>query len=203
MSINAIQFQKGLSLPNFLALYGTNAQCEAAVVKMRWPEGFVCTRCACKRYAPTYKGRKIWECLDCGYQCSFIAGTVFEHTKLPLSIWFLALYLVTQSKNAISALELKRQLGIGYKAAWLMKHKLLQTMCQREAHRKLEGRVELDDAYLGGEHGGKCGRGRGAENKTPFVAAVQTNQHGKPMYMTLSPIAAFTNAAISQWAGER
>jgi hypothetical protein len=105
---------------------------------------------------------------------------------------------VTQSKNAISALELKRQLGIGYKAAWLMKHKLLQTMCQREAHRKLEGRVELDDAYLGGEHEGK--RGRGSENKTPFVAAVQTNQHGKPMYMTLSPIAGFTHAAIAQWA---
>lgn len=198
MSINTVQFQKGLSLPEFLKRYGTNEQCEAAVVKMRWPKGFVCSKCECKRYAPTHNGRKLWECLDCGYQCSSIAGTVFEHTKLPLSTWFLGIYLVTQSKNAISALELKRQLGIGYKASWLMKHKLLQTMCQREADRKLDGRVELDDAYLGGEQEGK--RGRGSPNKTPFVAAVQTNEHGKPMYITLSPVAGFTNEAIAQWA---
>jgi ribosomal protein L37AE/L43A len=198
MPINTVQFQKGLSLPQFLRLYGTNEQCEAAVVKMRWPKGFVCTRCECKRYAPTHNGRKLWECLGCGYQCSSIAGTVFEHTKLGLSVWFLGIYLVTQSKNAISALELKRQLGIGYKAAWLMKHKLLQTMFQRETNRKLEGRVELDDAYLGGEHEGK--RGRGSPNKTPFVAAVQTNQEGKPMFMRLSPVSGFTSDALELWA---
>ena len=56
-------------------------------------------------------GRQLWECLICGYQSSSIVGTVFEHTKLPLSVWFLALHLMTQSKNAVSALELKRQLG--------------------------------------------------------------------------------------------
>jgi ribosomal protein L37AE/L43A len=198
MPINTVQFQKGLSLPQFLLLYGTNEQCEAAVVKMRWPKGFICTKCACKRYAPTHNGRKLWECLGCGYQSSSIAGTVFEHTKLPLSVWFLGIYLVTQSKNAISALELKRQLGIGYKAAWLMKHKLLQTMFQRETNRKLEGRIELDDAYLGGEHEGK--RGRGSPNKTPFVAAVQTNGEGKPMFMRLSPVSGFTRDALEHWA---
>ena len=81
----------------------------------------------------------MWECLGCGYQCSSIVGTVFEHTKLPLSIWFLAIYLLTQSKNAVSALELKRQLGVSYKTAWLIKHKLLQTMLLREepAHVKI------------------------------------------------------------------
>ena len=98
-----------------------------------------------------------------------------EATKLPLRKWFLSMYLMTQSKNAISSLELKRQLGVSYKTAWMMKHKLLEVMVQREAPRTLEGRVEIDDAYLGGERtGGK--RGRGSENKVPFVAAVETLQ---------------------------
>ena len=76
-------------------------------------------------------------------------GTVFEHTKLPLSLWFLAIYLMTQSKNAVSCLELMRQLGVSYKTAWLMKYKLLQTMLVREEARRLDGRVEIDDAYSG------------------------------------------------------
>jgi hypothetical protein len=100
-------------------------------------------------------------------------GTVFEHTKLPLSVWFLAIYLMTQSKNAVSVLELKRQLGVGYKAAWLLKHRLLQTMLLPEEPRRLDGRVEIDDAYLGGERPGKPGRG--SENTTAFVAGVQTS----------------------------
>lgn len=198
MPINTVQFQKGLSLPEFLDQYGTKEQCEAALVAMRWPKGWICPKCACTRYAATHNGRKLWECLGCEYQCSSISGTVFQHTKLPLSIWFLGIYLVSQSKNGISALSLKRQLGIGYKSAWLMKHKLLQTMFEREENRKLDGRVELDDAYLGGEYEGK--RGRGSPNKTPFVAAVQTDTQGKPMFMRLSAVAGFTNQAIEQWA---
>jgi hypothetical protein len=125
-------------------------------------------------------------------------GTVFEHTKLALSVWFLAIYLMTQSKNAVSALELKRQLGVSYKAAWLLKHKLLQTMLLREEPRRLDGRVEIDDAYLGGERPGKPGRG--SENKTAFVAAVQTSADGKPLLMRLSKVAGFTKEALQQWA---
>ena len=138
--------------------------------------------------------------MECGYKCSSIVGTVFEHTKLPLPIWFLAIYLMTQSKNAVSALELKRQLGVSYKTAWSIKHKLLQTMLQREESRHLEGRVEIDDAYLGGVKQEK--RGRGSENKTPFVAAIQTDDEGKPSLMRLTRVESFTHAAIKQWATE-
>jgi hypothetical protein len=123
---------------------------------------------------------------------------VFERTKLPLSVWFLAIYLMTQSKNAVSALELKRQLGVSYKAAWLMKHKLLQTMLLREDSRRLDGRVQIDDAYLGGEKAGKPGRG--SENKTAFVAAVQTSANGRPLFMSLKQVASFTKEALTQWA---
>lgn len=198
MAMNKIQFQAGLSMRDFQRQYGTDEQCEAAVFASRWPQGWNCPRCAGARYACTHHGRKLWECLGCGYQCSSIVGTVFEHTKLPLSIWFLAIYLLTQSKNAVSALELKRQLGVSYKTAWLIKHKLLQTMLLREEPRRLEGRVEIDDAYLGGEKAGK--RGRGSGNKTAFVAAVQTGAEGKPLFMRLTPVAGFTHAALKQWA---
>lgn len=198
MAMNRIQFQQGLSMAAFQRQYGTNEQCEAALIASRWPNGWACPRCQCARYARTYSGRRLWECLDCGYQCSSIVGTVFENTKLPLSVWFLGIYLVTQSKNAISTLELSRQLGVSYKATWLLKHKLLQTMLLREEPRRLDGRVEIDDAYLGGEKAGKPGRG--SENKTAFVAAVQTNVDGKPLFMALKRVASFTTEALTQWA---
>jgi len=114
----------------------------------------------------TYNGRRIWECLDCGYQCSSIVGTVFEHTKLRLTQWFLGIYLMTQSKNTVAGLELMRQLGVSYKTAWLVKHKLMQTMLVREAPRRLTDRVEIDDAYLGGERVGRRGTGLGAARPT-------------------------------------
>jgi transposase-like protein len=198
MAMNKIQFQAGLSMRAFQEQYGTDEQCEAALVKMRWPTGWQCSRCSCQRYACTHNGRKLWECLDCGYQSSSIVGTVLEHTKLPLSVWFLAIYLMTQSKNAVSTLELKRQLGVSYKTAWSVKHKLLQTMLLREEPRRLDQRVEIDDSYLGGEHTGK--RGRGSPNKTAFVAAVQTTAAGMPQYMRLTRVASFTKEALRDWA---
>ena len=198
MPMNKIQFQAGLSIKEFQRRYGSEAQCEEALVMSRWPQGWRCARCQCSRYCLTQHGRKLWECLDCGYQSSSIVGTIFEHTKLPLTTWFLALYLLTQNKNAISALELKRQLGVCYKTAWSIKHKLLQTMLLREEQRRLDGRVELDDAYLGGEKAGKPGRG--SENKTAFVAAVQTSDDGRPLFMRLDQVASFTKAALKDWA---
>ncbi|NMM26302.1 MAG: transposase [Glaciimonas sp.] len=86
MTMNKVQFQKGLSLDGFLKKYGIEAQCEEALAVARWPQGYQCPRCACKRVAMTHNGRRLWECLDCGYQCSAIAGTVMETTKLPLRI---------------------------------------------------------------------------------------------------------------------
>lgn len=105
-------------------------------------------------------------------------------------------HLLTQAKNNVSALELMRHLGVRYKAAWLMKHKLLQVMTEREASRVLEGRVEMDDAYLGGERPGK--RGRGSENKVSFVVAVQTTEDGKPIFVRFNRIP-FTKEAVEAW----
>ena len=98
---------------------------------------------------------------------------------LPLTIWFLAMHLLTQAKNNVSALELKRHLGVRYKTAWLLKHKLMQVMSEREAPRQLDGRVEIDDAYLGGElPGGKSGRG--SENKVSATPRLLSGQEIGP-----------------------
>ena len=199
MEMNRVQFQHGLSLADFLKRYGTGELCESHVVASRWPEGFVCSRCSSKRYAMSFNGRRIRECLDCGYQCSSIVGTVFGHIKLRLTQWFLGVYLMTQSKNAVAGLELMRQLDVSYKTAWLVRHQLMQTMLVRQAPRRLTDRVKIDHAYLGGERVGEK-PGRGSPNKVPFVAAVQTDLAGKPHLMRLTPVAGFTEAALTDRA---
>jgi len=198
MAINRVQFQAGLSMAEFMQRYGTQAQCLAALRQARWPEGFRCPRCQHARCSIFEReGRGYWQCCRCRHQTSALAGTIFQASKLPLTRWFLAMHLITQAKNNVSALELKRHLGVGYAAAWRIKHKLMQTMAQREARRILSGRIELDDAYLGGERRGKTGRG--SENKIPFVIAVQTSDDGRPQYVQLTRMP-FTRDAISAFA---
>lgn len=198
MGMNRVQMQAGLSMPEFLKQYGTEAQCEAVVMAMRWPQGYRCPICSGDRYATVRVGhRRLWQCHRCRHQTSLIAGTIFEATKLPLTIWFLAIYLVTQSKNAISALSLKRQLGVSYPTAWLVKHKLMVVMADVEDDRQLDGRIELDDAVLGGERPGR--RGVSGPNKVSFVAAVSTTDDGRPRYAKLAPLPAVAAEPISVW----
>ena len=185
MPINPIQFQRGLSLPEFFARYGSEEQCEAALERVRWPTGFVCPDCAERRHCLVHReGKRLWQCARCRKQTSLTAGTIFESTRLPLRLWFVGIYHLTQPKNNVAALELKRLLGVGYKAAWRLKHKLMQVMDEREATRVLSERVEVDDAYLGGVRPGKTGRG--AEGKVPFVIAVETHEEDhRPWYVRL------------------
>ena len=130
---------------------------------------------------------------------SLTAGTILANTKLALRTWFLAMYLMTQTKNGISALELSRQLSVSYNTAWKVKHKLMQVMKERDDARPLGGWVQLDDAYWGGQRrGGKTGRG--APGKTPFVAAVELNREGRPTRMRLSRVGGFRNEEIAAWA---
>ena len=182
-----------------MSLYGTDEQCEAALIARRWPRGFECPRCGVclARTSFERQGRRYWQCARCQYQCSVLSGTIFESSKLPLTSWFLAMQLLTQSTTNVSALELKRHLGVCCRTAWLVKHKILEGMRLAEADRQLTGRVEIDDAYLGGEHsGGKAGRG--SENKVPIVAAVQTTEDGLLHLACLSP-RPFTNKAMEEF----
>ena len=200
MSINQVQFQRGLSMAEFMERYGTEEKCHAALVASRWPRGFRCPACRDERHSTFVReGRSYWQCYRCRHQTTVTAGTIFDATKLPLTRWFVAMHLMTQAKNNVSALELKRHLGVRYKAAWLMKHKLLQVMAEREDRRVLDGRIEVDVAYLGGERPGK--RGRGSENKVSFIVAVQTADDGRPLLTRMNRIA-FTREAVADWANQ-
>lgn len=198
MAINPIQFQKGLSLTAFIADFGTEMQCSKALQAARWPHGFICGKCTSTSARSFYRGTlAYWHCNQCNHQTSLYSGTLFEHTLLPLTKWFLAMYLITQSKTNMAALELRRKIGVSWKSAWLLKHKLMEAMYQREAPRSLAGTVVIDDAYLGGElNGGK--RGRGSENKVPFIAAVQMRD-GKPQRVRFDVVSGFTFTAVEAW----
>jgi len=200
MAQNRIQFQKSLSLPEFLSKYGTEAKCAAALEKMRWPQGYVCPDCESKSHCIVWHGNvKTFQCNCCHAQMTLTSRTIFHATKLPLTTWFQAIYFLSQTKNNVSALELTRLLGVCYRTAWRMKHKIMQVMYEREQTTILAGRVEIDDAYLGGERSGGT-VGRGSENKVPFVAAVETNDQGHPKRAVFSPVKAFNSAEIAAWA---
>ena len=200
VAMNRIQFQPGLSMPEFFTLYGAEAQCATALEKVRWPNGFQCPCCGGTAHCVLRGGsHKVFQCNACRHQTSLIAGTAFQGTKLGLTVWFLAIYLISQAKSGLSALGLKRQLGVSYPTAWLINHKLMQAMAERDENYVLAGNIQVDDAYLGGERsGGKVGRG--SENKIPFVAAVSLSDEGHPLRIKLTPVPGFTLKAIAQWA---
>jgi transposase-like protein len=199
MPQNQIQFQHGMSLSEFIEQYGTEAKCEAALESARWPSGFVCPECGEHQHSCfVADGRRYWQCSHCRTQTTIRSGTLFHASKLPLTKWFQAIYLVTQNKNNISALSLKRYLGVGYCTAWRTKHKLLEAMTQRESTRLLEGVVVADDAVLGGVHSGKPGRG--SENKAPFMAAVELNDDGHPQHVRFDAIDDLTGESMAAWA---
>src|SRR5918993_548915 len=151
---------RGLSEKEFRERFGTEAACRAALFEMRGREALPCPVCGPRGFC-ALKPRQLFQCNRCKKQVRLTAGTVFQATKLPLTPWFAAICHLAQGKNGISSIELARRLGVKRQTAWLIKHKLMRAMGVREAAKpKLAGRVEVDDAYLGGEHpGGKRGRG--------------------------------------------
>jgi transposase-like protein len=198
MCKNKVQFQAGYSLIELFKNYGTENQCVEALFKWRWPSGFRCPQCGSGRHS-VVKTRKLYQCTDCHHQTSLISGTIFEQTKLPLTTWFLAIHLITQAKTGLSALALKRQIGVSYNTAWSMKHTIMQVMKERDDSKPLSGTIQLDDVYWGGERrGGK--RGRGSANKVSFVAAVSLNKEGHPMAINMNVLKGFRLTEISRWA---
>src|SRR5512133_2664095 len=171
MPRNRVQHQKGLSDDAFEQRYPDEEACRKARFAWRWPEGFKCPRCAGTNYSEI-QVRQLLQCRRCRYQTSLIAGTVLQGTKLPMRVWFRAMHLLGQGKKGVSNIELGRRLGISTNAAWRLQHKLMQAMLERDRRYKLGAagpRIEIDDAYIGGERTGEgSGRGRAA---TPPVSS--------------------------------
>ena len=199
MPRNRVQHQKGLSDDAFERLYPDEEACRKAWFTWRWPEGFKCPRCAGSKYCEI-RGRQLLQCRQCRHQTSTIAGTVLQGTKLPMRVWFRAMHLLTQGKKGLSNIELGRRLGISTNAAWRVQHKLMQAMIERDRRYKLGAsgpRIEIDDAYIGGERTGE-GSGRGRRGHAPFIMAVETTADGRPLYARLQVVRGFQTAEVKR-----
>lgn len=149
--------------------FGTEEACREYLVRLRWPDGFVCPRCENQRSWQTKRG--ILVCTACQYQVSPVAGTIFQGTHKPLTMWFRAIWWVTSQKTGASALSLQRVLGLGsYRTAWAWLHKLRRAMV-RPGRDRLSGQIEVDETYVGGKDTGKQGRQHG--KKALIVIAAQ------------------------------
>src|SRR5512132_51718 len=174
--------------------------CAAYLADARWPDGFRCPDCDHDKGWEFSTKAFTRECAGCGKQTSVTAGTVMHGSKLPLTVWFWAAYLMATHSNGIAALQLQKQLGLGsYKSAWLLCAKLRQAMVA--PHRSpLAGRVEIDETVI--PHRTKTdppagGQGRSADGKMLIAGAVEVHDGG-PGRVRLAPIADFAAARLHQ-----
>lgn len=136
------------TLLEFETRFATDEACRQYLFHLRWPEGFVCPRCAARTAWTTTRRRLV--CAACHHHTSVTAGTIFHDTRKPLRLWFRALWQVTSQKNGASALGVQRVLGLGgYLTAWTWLHKLRRAMV-RPGQDRLHGRIEVDETYVGG-----------------------------------------------------
>lgn len=162
------------SLTEFEARFSTEASCRDYLYQLRWPDGFRCPCCSHQKAWPI--GSTLFQCAECGYRASVIAGTIFQDTHKPLVLWFRAIWWVTSQKTGTSALGLQRVLGLGsYKTAWAWLHKLRRAMV-RPGRDRLSGTVEVDETYWGSLEEGV--RGRKTDKKVLIVVAAQEDGRG-------------------------
>lgn len=149
--------------------FNSEEACREYLFQLRWPNGFQCPRCNHTKAWPI--GNVLFQCADCDNQVSVTSGTIFHGTHKPLTLWFRAIWCVTNQKTGTSALGLQRALGLGsYRTAWVWLNKLRRAMV-RPGRERLRGRVEVDETYLGGLEEGV--RGRQTEKKALIVIAVE------------------------------
>jgi transposase-like protein len=161
------------TLAEFERRFATPDACRKYLVQLRWPDGFRCPKCGGTKGWPV---GTLLECATCGRQTSVTAGTIFQDTRTPLPTWFRAMWWVTSQKTGASAIGLQQVLGLGsYETAWTWLHKLRRAMV-RPGRERLTGRVEVDEAYIGGLEEGV--RGRQTEKKALIAVAAEENGEG-------------------------
>src|SRR3954469_9200813 len=171
--------QQQMDLVKLFEEFGSEDKCHDFLEELRWPDGVKCPRCDSDKISRIAKRRQ-FDCDGCRYQFSVRVGTLFHDSKLPLWKWFLAVYVMGESKKGVSANQLKRMLGVSYKTAWYLCHRIRAAM-QDESAPLLRGIVEADETYVGGKlrnrHHGDRAKQRAAlgrrDNKTVVLGAVE------------------------------
>lgn len=155
--------------------FSTEDACRNYLFRLRWPDGFTCPNCG-NAAEPKIDRKILFRCAACSHQTSVIAGTMFQDTHTPLTVWFRAIWWVTTQKNGASALGLQRILGLkSYETAWTWLHKFRRAMV-RPGRESLSGRVEVDECYIGAPE--EEMRGRGTADKALVVVAVEEKGSG-------------------------
>ncbi len=164
-----------MALLEMLQKFSTDEKCREILTKLRWPEGVTCPRCK-ERNVCYLESRKQFECGSCGHQFSVTTGTIFNDTHLPLEKWFAATYLLCEAKKGMSACQIQQTLGISYKTAWYLCHRIRAAMLEAERP-MLSGIVEMDETYVGGKQRGKGHRGPRADKEI----VIGIRQRGGPV----------------------
>jgi len=177
------------TLLSVIEKYGTDDHCREALTKLRWPSGVTCPECGSEKIARVAK-RNIFDCDSCRYQFSVLAGTIFHDSHLPLTKWFYATYIMCESRKGVSANQLKRMLGVSYKTAWYLCHRIRAAMKEVEPRPKMTGIVEMDETYIGGHHHGAGVEGRGDPKKEIVIGIRKRN--GELRFLTAQDVKAGT-----------
>jgi transposase-like protein len=165
------QTKQEINLVNLIERFGSEDKCRAYLEELRWPNGPICPRCG-KDKVCSVSDRHTYDCNACRYQFSVTAGTILHDSHLPLWKWFLAVYLMTESRKSMSALQIKRSLSVAYKTAWYLCHRIRAAMGEAtKAEGKLGGTVEADETFVGGYVKGKGRRYTG--NKAQVAGVVE------------------------------
>lgn len=187
---------ESMSLIRFQREFGTEESCVDYLAHKRWKNGFSCP----KYQHPAYsyiKTRQLYECKSCHYQTSVTAGTLLHKTRLPLTTWFWAMYLVAHDKRGKSTLSLSVVLELNYHTALRLMRKIRSAMRERDDSYLLSGVVEMDDAYFGAPAKGKAGRGT---NKAKAVIALSKDEKDHPKYLRIQVIESVTIEEIRRVA---
>ena len=180
-----------MDVGTFLQRFGTEEACWEHLRNTRW--GADLERFACPDWGHArgwwLASRRLAECCACHHQTSVTAGTVFHGARVPLWKWFWAIYQLAQDKKGVAALELAKQIRVCYGTAWLMLLKLRRAMRRRNEGDVLQGLVEVDETYVGGEEPGHRGRpGRDSQKKVPVAVALELSADGKPKRVAMASV---------------
>lgn len=161
-----------MTITDVFQLYSTDEHCRELLKRLRWPNGVQCPRCQSKTISRISTQKK-FECVECEYQFSVLSNTIFHDTHLPLEKWFLTTFLICESRKGMSANQVRRMLGVSYKTAWYLCHRIRAAMKEIEQP-MLDGTVEMDETYVGGkQHCGTRGWNTADSNKEIVIGIRQ------------------------------